>query len=210
MRLIISAKLLFSLLLMTAIAHSTEVSIKGDAVNLRKGPGTTYEIAGKGAYGDKLTVIGQEKNWLKVTTAGKNGNFWIYKPLTHTKKSQSEKTRISAQELFEQHERDFDKQEFESGLIAVYKAAKKGHKKADLTLAGYLQDVKNIYNRIKYAGYSLAEQCYEMGYITKSYLPLNGGLNECQKQINFYNAFVETFELPFDSDGKQYIGGLKG
>ena len=63
----------------TAIAEMT--SVKGDAINLRKGPGTKYSILWEYGNGYPLEIISKEGNWIKVKDFEKDTG-WIHKSLT--------------------------------------------------------------------------------------------------------------------------------
>ena len=59
------------------------VSVAGDNVNLRSGPGTKYSIKWKYGSGFPLKVLEEQGSWLKVEDfEGDTG--WLYKNLTST------------------------------------------------------------------------------------------------------------------------------
>ena len=57
------------------------VSVKGDNVNLRSGPGTNYSVKWKYGSGFPLRVLQQKGSWLKVEDFEKDSG-WIHKNLT--------------------------------------------------------------------------------------------------------------------------------
>ncbi|ABO51199.1 N-acetylmuramoyl-L-alanine amidase [Desulforamulus reducens MI-1] len=60
----------------TPAVNSGKVAVvKGDNLNIRSGPGTTYGIAGKVKKGDRLTVLTQKGDWIKVQGANVTG--WV-------------------------------------------------------------------------------------------------------------------------------------
>ncbi|TKB11637.1 SH3 domain-containing protein [Desulforhopalus sp. IMCC35007] len=69
-------------LLISAISASAEmISIKGDKVNLRKGPGTKYSIVWEYGDGYPLTILSKKGNWYEVKDF-ENDSGWIHKSLT--------------------------------------------------------------------------------------------------------------------------------
>ena len=61
------------------------VVVKGDVVNLREGPGTSFKIVHKAKKGDVLTKIAQKDNWLEVIIdEANNQSAWIYSKLVNT------------------------------------------------------------------------------------------------------------------------------
>ncbi len=76
---IVSCSILF---LLPLLSFAKMATVKGNKVNLRKGPGTKYEI--KWEYGDGLPVeiLDYQKNWIKIKDfEGDTG--WIHKSLLH-------------------------------------------------------------------------------------------------------------------------------
>jgi SH3-like domain-containing protein len=73
------------ILLLLSILPSTlraaMVSIKGDKVNLRSGPGTNYSVSWELGEGYPLKILEKKKSWLKVRDfEGDTG--WVYRKLT--------------------------------------------------------------------------------------------------------------------------------
>ncbi|WP_458775257.1 SH3 domain-containing protein [Desulforhopalus sp. 52FAK] len=69
--------------LIVATSVSAEMtSIKGDKINLRKGPGTKYSILWEYGNGYPVTVIKKQGNWVKVRDFEKDTG-WIHKSLLH-------------------------------------------------------------------------------------------------------------------------------
>lgn len=50
--------------------------VKGSSVNIRSGPGTTYQVAGSAVKGDRLDVLGKSNDWYQVKKAG-GATGWI-------------------------------------------------------------------------------------------------------------------------------------
>lgn len=72
-----------SIILLATVAYSKMVSVVGDNVNLRSGPGTKYSIKWKYGDGFPLKVIEEQGGWVKVEDfEGDTG--WLYKKLTST------------------------------------------------------------------------------------------------------------------------------
>jgi SH3-like domain-containing protein len=79
----ISLLLVFLILLLFIPAAVTAkmVSVDGDNVNLRSGPGTKYSVKWKYGSGFPLRVLQEQGNWLKVEDfEGDTG--WLFKKLT--------------------------------------------------------------------------------------------------------------------------------
>ncbi len=73
--------LLISLLFSTSMALAKMVSVVGDNVNLRSGPGTKYSVKWKYGSGFPLKVLEEKSGWLKVEDfEGDSG--WLYQKLT--------------------------------------------------------------------------------------------------------------------------------
>ena len=56
------------------------LSVSGDNVNLRSGPGTKYQVKWEYGKGFPLKVIDKKGDWVKVQDF-ENDRGWIYKPL---------------------------------------------------------------------------------------------------------------------------------
>ncbi len=77
--LVVSFFLLISALSSAALAQM--VSVVGDNVNLRSGPGTKYSVKWKYGSGFPLKVVQEKDNWVQVEDfEGDRG--WLYKKLT--------------------------------------------------------------------------------------------------------------------------------
>jgi SH3-like domain-containing protein len=78
----LSVFLLSSLLLFTIVSVATAemISIKGDKINLRKGPGTKYSILWEYGNGYPLQIVKKNGNWIKVKDFEKDSG-WIHKSL---------------------------------------------------------------------------------------------------------------------------------
>jgi SH3-like domain-containing protein len=73
--------LLVSLLFSVSSALAKMVSVVGDNVNLRSGPGTKYSVKWKYGSGFPLKVLEEKGGWLKVEDfEGDSG--WLYEKLT--------------------------------------------------------------------------------------------------------------------------------
>ncbi len=72
---------IFSLVFLYALTSAAEMmSVNADSVNLRSGPGTTFEIRWEYGKGFPLEVVSEKGDWVEVTDfEGDSG--WIYKPL---------------------------------------------------------------------------------------------------------------------------------
>ncbi|TWT26234.1 SH3 domain-containing protein [Planomicrobium sp. CPCC 101110] len=64
----------------TAVAETGGTQISASTVNVRSGPGLSYSVAGSLAKGDKVDVIGQEGDWLKIQAGETTG--WVASWLT--------------------------------------------------------------------------------------------------------------------------------
>ncbi len=56
------------------------LSVDGDSVNLRSGPGTNYDVKWEYGKGFPLKVISKEGDWVKVSDF-EDDSGWIYRPL---------------------------------------------------------------------------------------------------------------------------------
>lgn len=73
---------LFFLLVAPSTLLAKMVSISGDNVNLRSGPGTNYSIKWKYGSGFPLKVIQEKGKWLKVQDF-ENDTGWLHRDLTN-------------------------------------------------------------------------------------------------------------------------------
>jgi uncharacterized protein YgiM (DUF1202 family) len=55
-------------------------------INLRKGPGTSYEITGKLSGGQTVTVVASSGEWVKVLVDRDNQMGWVHRSLIRRKK----------------------------------------------------------------------------------------------------------------------------
>jgi len=62
----------------------TMLSVDGDNVNLRSGPGTKYQVKWEYGKGFPLKVHTKKGDWVKVSDF-ENDSGWIYKPLLSSK-----------------------------------------------------------------------------------------------------------------------------
>ncbi len=58
------------------------VTVTGNVVNLRQGPGTEYAILGTVRSGDLLFVTGEAPDWYRIYMPEKSLFAWIYADLT--------------------------------------------------------------------------------------------------------------------------------
>ena len=73
--------ILFSLIFSATTALAKMVSVVGDNVNLRSGPGTKYSVKWKYGSGFPLKVVQEKEGWMKVEDfEGDTG--WLYQKLT--------------------------------------------------------------------------------------------------------------------------------
>lgn len=73
---------LFIFILTTVTAIAEMVSVKGDRVNLRSGPGTKYKIQWEYGNDFPLKVVSKQGDWVKVTDF-ENDTGWIHSSLLH-------------------------------------------------------------------------------------------------------------------------------
>lgn len=66
--------------LFSSLASAEMTSVKGDKINLRKGPGTKYSILWEYGDGYPLQVIKKQGNWVKTRDFEKDTG-WIHKSL---------------------------------------------------------------------------------------------------------------------------------
>ncbi|MCG6929873.1 MAG: SH3 domain-containing protein [Desulfofustis sp.] len=80
---IVSLVISLIIIALSVSAFAKMVSVAGDNVNLRSGPGTKYSIKWKYGSGFPLKVLEEQGSWLKVEDfEGDTG--WLYKNLTST------------------------------------------------------------------------------------------------------------------------------
>jgi SH3-like domain-containing protein len=72
------------LLFFTTTASAKMVSIAGDLVNMRSGPGKNYPVTWELGKGYPLKVLKTKGNWIKVVDY-ENDSGWIYKKLVNRK-----------------------------------------------------------------------------------------------------------------------------
>lgn len=77
---LVSFLIILSLVFAGTSAFAKMVSVKGDKVNLRKGPGTKYSVKWEYGKGFPLKVISRKGNWMKVKDY-ENDSGWIHKSL---------------------------------------------------------------------------------------------------------------------------------
>ncbi|OGG45366.1 MAG: hypothetical protein A3F84_27045 [Candidatus Handelsmanbacteria bacterium RIFCSPLOWO2_12_FULL_64_10] len=75
----------------TAIFEETAVFtypavVVNRTINLRKGPGTNYDIAGKLSGGQTVTVVATSGEWVKVLVDRDNQMGWVHRSLVRRKK----------------------------------------------------------------------------------------------------------------------------
>jgi len=58
------------------------ITVTGNVVNLRQGPGTQYDVVGSARGGDLLLVTGEAPDWYRVYIPEKSLFAWIYADLT--------------------------------------------------------------------------------------------------------------------------------
>ena len=76
--------LIFAMLAVSTAEAVTLVSVDGESVNLRSGPGSNYSVLWELGRGFPLKVLGTKGEWLKVEDfEGDSG--WVYKKLTSKK-----------------------------------------------------------------------------------------------------------------------------
>jgi len=70
----------FSFFLLITIAHSEMLSVKGEKVNLRSGPGKNFPVLYEYGKGFPLMVVTKKGDWVKVKDFEKDSG-WIHKSL---------------------------------------------------------------------------------------------------------------------------------
>jgi N-acetylmuramoyl-L-alanine amidase len=73
---ITAALLGISVLSTTVLANTDTIGVKADVLNVRLGPGLSYNVMGQMQKGSTLTVIGQKNSWYQVRLAG-NKIGWV-------------------------------------------------------------------------------------------------------------------------------------
>lgn len=68
--------------ILTSSVSAEMTSVKGDKINLRKGPGTKYAILWEYGNGYPLQVVKKQGNWVKTKDYEKDTG-WIHKSLLH-------------------------------------------------------------------------------------------------------------------------------
>ncbi|MBZ5201247.1 SH3 domain-containing protein [Planomicrobium chinense] len=63
-----------------ALAAAGDVEITGETVNVRTGPGLSYDVIGEFAQGDTVKTLSQSGDWLEIEIGGEQG--WIASWLT--------------------------------------------------------------------------------------------------------------------------------
>lgn len=58
------------------------ITVTGNVVNLRQGPGTQYAVVGSARSGDLLFVTGEAPDWYRIYIPEKSLFAWIYADLT--------------------------------------------------------------------------------------------------------------------------------
>ncbi len=74
----------FFFFLASSVSLAQMLSVDGENVNLRSGPGTKYQVKWEYGKGFPLKVVSQKGDWVKVTDF-ENDTGWIYKPLLSSK-----------------------------------------------------------------------------------------------------------------------------
>ena len=70
----------FFVIILPAVAYAEMVSVSGDNVNLRSGPGTTYTVKWRYGSGFPLRVLEKKGQWLKVEDF-ENDTGWLHRSL---------------------------------------------------------------------------------------------------------------------------------
>lgn len=74
----------FTIFLFPSYSSAQMLSVDGENVNLRSGPGTKYQVKWEYGKGFPLKVVSKKGDWVKVTDF-ENDSGWIYKPLLSKK-----------------------------------------------------------------------------------------------------------------------------
>lgn len=75
---------IFLVLFLCSSAYAEMLSIKGDKVNLRSGPGTKYSVKWEYGEGFPVKVVKRKGNWVKVKDF-ENDTGWVHKSLLRKK-----------------------------------------------------------------------------------------------------------------------------
>ena len=67
-------------LCLAGVAHAKMVSVTGEMVNMRSGPGKNYSVVWELGKGYPLKIVTKKGNWLKVTDF-ENDTGWVHKSL---------------------------------------------------------------------------------------------------------------------------------
>lgn len=78
-----------------ALANTQTITVHGEIVNVRQGPGLTYEVIETLSKGDELTVIATEGDWLKVQDGRLEG--WVASWLVKTSDNNSSEDYVISQ-----------------------------------------------------------------------------------------------------------------
>ncbi|GAB6158335.1 hypothetical protein JCM39194_15350 [Desulfotomaculum varum] len=74
----------------TAASSSKVAVVTGDTINIRSGPGTGYSVVAKAKKGDRMSVLAQNGDWVKVQLGGTVG--WVANWLVTVQTTQSTPT----------------------------------------------------------------------------------------------------------------------
>ncbi len=67
-------------ILFSSFSFAEMLSVNSDSVNLRSGPGTSFDVKWEYGKGFPLQVVTKKGDWVKVSDFEKDSG-WIYKPL---------------------------------------------------------------------------------------------------------------------------------
>lgn len=68
------------IVLSVTVTHAEMLSVKGEKVNLRSGPGTKYPVKWEYGSGFPLKVVTKKGEWIKVSDF-ENDNGWVHRSL---------------------------------------------------------------------------------------------------------------------------------
>lgn len=196
-RFLISLVVLFSIIpISQAFAAPKEVTLSEPWVNLRSGPGLTYDIIERLETTDTLQVLETEQEWFKIEYKGKKG--WIASWLTNESTSDSSTIEASQEIQLTADEVDFRLGPSEkSNILAVL---------AQDTTVEVLQE-KEDWLFIRYDQQSGWVQKVETNYSTTNASPPPVEDSDDKDEIN---ANLDHFKIVIPSVNVRSNKGLKG
>ncbi len=80
------------------LAATGEAEITGSTVNIRSGPGLSYNVTGSLKKGKKVTIVSESGEWLKISTGSETGWIaaWLARKTSSAAKNVSGQTAVSS------------------------------------------------------------------------------------------------------------------